>query len=167
MNVEYTLVKISVADINYVEGLKDYIKIHLASADKPVITRMSQKTIKEKLPPTFIRTHRSFLVATPKITVIKRDFVCIGKREIPLSDSCRENITALLNRPTGPVAWFFRVISTIIRFVYSPRRPMGATPSFVPIPHHAMRSYPRKSYLTLNALPGLLPLPPGVGIARR
>ena len=104
VNVEYTLVKISIADIDYVEGLKDYIKIHLSTAERPVITRMSQKAMEEKLPPSFIRTHKSFLVAAPKITTIKRDFVCIGKREIPVSESYREQVIAFLNRPAGPVA---------------------------------------------------------------
>src|SRR5687768_17496565 len=41
VNVEYTLVKIVAADIDYIEGLKDYIKIHLSSSTKPVLTRMS------------------------------------------------------------------------------------------------------------------------------
>lgn len=97
VNVEYTLVKIVVAEIKYVEGLKDYIKIHLSSATKPVLTRMSIKTIEEKLPPgAFIRTHKSFLVSISKITTIKRDFVCIGNTEIPVSETFRENINRIL-----------------------------------------------------------------------
>ncbi len=51
VNVEYSLVKVTLADILYIEGLKDYIKIHVASSKKPVITRMSMKAIEEKLPP--------------------------------------------------------------------------------------------------------------------
>ncbi len=97
VNVEYTFVKIVAADIDYVEGLKDYIKIHLSSTTKPVVTRMTLKSIEAKLPAgTFIRTHKSFLVATSKITTIKRGFVCIGATEIPVSETFRENIDTVL-----------------------------------------------------------------------
>jgi DNA-binding LytR/AlgR family response regulator len=97
VNVEYTLVKIVVADIDYIEGLKDYIKIYLSSSTKPVLTRMSLKAIEEKLPAgTFIRTHKSYLVAIDRITTIKRDFVCIGATEIPVSETFRGNINKVL-----------------------------------------------------------------------
>jgi DNA-binding LytR/AlgR family response regulator len=93
VHVEYTLVKIVVADIEYVEGLKDYIKIYLSSSPKPVLTRMSLKSIEEKLPAaTFIRTHKSFLVATRKITAIKRDLVCIKEKEIPIGEAYKANV---------------------------------------------------------------------------
>lgn len=97
VNVEYSHVKIVAADILYVESCKDYIKIYLSSAIKPVITRMSLRTIEAKLPAgAFIRTHKSFLVAISKITTIKRDVVCIGKTEIPVSETFRENINKVL-----------------------------------------------------------------------
>jgi DNA-binding LytR/AlgR family response regulator len=100
VNVEYTLVKIVVADIDYIEGLKDYIKIHLSSSIKPVLTRMTIKAIEEKLPPpAFIRTHKSFLAAANKITTVKRDFVYIGFKEVPVSEFYKENITRILHRP--------------------------------------------------------------------
>jgi DNA-binding LytR/AlgR family response regulator len=100
VNVEYTQVKIEVADISYVEGLKDYIKIHLSSTSKPVLTRMTMKAAEEKLkPPHFIRVHKSFIVAAKKITIIKRDVVCVGEQEIPVSEFYKENITYLLNHP--------------------------------------------------------------------
>jgi DNA-binding LytR/AlgR family response regulator len=93
VHVEYTLVKIVVADINYIEGLKDYLKIYLSSTPKPVVTRMSLKAMEAKLPAgAFIRTHKSFLVAISKITTIKRDFVCIGTSEIPVSETFREHV---------------------------------------------------------------------------
>lgn len=97
VNVEYTLVKIVVADINYIESFKDYIKIYLSSNTKPVLTRMSLKSIEAKLPVgAFMRTHKSFLVAISRITTIKRDFVCIGTIEIPVSETFRENISRIL-----------------------------------------------------------------------
>lgn len=96
--VEYVQVKIVVADITYIEGLKDYIKIHLSSSAKPVLTRMTIKAIEEKLPPpAFIRTHKSFLVAARKITAVKRDLVIIGDKEIPVSEFYKENVTRMLN----------------------------------------------------------------------
>jgi Response regulator of the LytR/AlgR family len=97
VNVEYTLVKIVVADIEYIEGLKDYIKIHLSTSDKPVLTRMTMKAMEEKLPAnSFVRTHKSFLVVVQKITAVKRDFVCIGNKEIPVSEFYKENLRSRL-----------------------------------------------------------------------
>jgi DNA-binding LytR/AlgR family response regulator len=98
VNVEYTLVKVVVAEIDYIEGFKDYIKIHFSSTAKPVLTRMSQKAIEAKLPAgAFIRTHKSYLVAIARITTVKRDFVCIGTKEIPVSETFRENMMSVLS----------------------------------------------------------------------
>lgn len=100
VNVEYVQVKIVVADIEYIEGLKDYIKIHLSSSPRPVLTRMTMKAIAEKLPADeFVRTHKSYLVAVKKITSVKRDLVCIGEKEIPVSDFFKENVTRLVQGP--------------------------------------------------------------------
>lgn len=97
VNVEYTLVKIIVSDITYVEGLKDYIKIHLSSSPKPVLTHMTMKAMEEKLASTgFIRTHKSYLVALSKITRVRRDFVCINEQEIPVSEFYKEGINRLV-----------------------------------------------------------------------
>jgi len=97
VNVEYALVKIVVSDILYIEGVKDYIKVYLSSSQRPVLTRMTLKAMEERLPPpAFIRIHKSFLVAVGKITTIKRDLVCIGDKELPVSVSYKMNITRLL-----------------------------------------------------------------------
>ena len=99
VNVEYTLVKILFSDILFVEGYKDYIKIHLASSMKPVLTKMSLKAMEEKLPADkFIRIHKSYIVAANKITVIKRDLIYIGSNEIPVSDFYKENLARITNR---------------------------------------------------------------------
>ena len=97
VNVEYALVKVVVDDILYIEGVKDYIKIYLQSSARPVLTRMTLKAMEERLPPpAFIRTHKSFLVAVSKITTIKRDLVCIGNTEIPVSGSYKSNLNQIL-----------------------------------------------------------------------
>jgi DNA-binding LytR/AlgR family response regulator len=99
VNVEYTLVKVTVSEIEYIEALKDYIRIHLSSS-RPVLTRMSLKEMEDILPSRdFIRTHKSFLVAIPKITVLKRDIICIGNTEIPIGDSYRQQVSRAVNLP--------------------------------------------------------------------
>ncbi|GGC14186.1 DNA-binding response regulator [Parapedobacter defluvii] len=100
VNVEYTQVKINVADIRYVEGLKDYVKIHLVSSDKPVLTRMTLKSMEERLAGApFIRTHKSYLVSIPHVTAVKRDTIYIGERELPIGDAYREQVERII-RPS-------------------------------------------------------------------
>jgi two-component system LytT family response regulator len=84
---EYNLVRISFEDLVYVEGLKDYVKIHLRSEQHPVISRISMKSIEEQLPPAkFIRIHRSFIIAIDKVISIRKSRVKIGTAELPVSD---------------------------------------------------------------------------------
>ncbi len=93
VNVEYNLVKIIFDKINYIEGLKDYLKIYLTTSSKPVLTRMSLKSMEEKLPESnFVRTHKSFIVSISKITSVKRDFVCINEKEIPVGESFKDSL---------------------------------------------------------------------------
>jgi DNA-binding LytR/AlgR family response regulator len=96
--VEYNLIKVSIPDILYIEGMKDYIKIFLSSTTRPVITKMSMNPIEEKLAPhRFIRTHKSYIVAGDKITAIKRDLVVIGNTELPLSEGYKVNVEKLIS----------------------------------------------------------------------
>ncbi|MDZ7880269.1 MAG: response regulator transcription factor [Saprospiraceae bacterium] len=98
VNVEYSLQKILSDDILYIEGMKDYLKIHLASQSKPIITRLSFKAIEEKLPPhLFFRVHKSYMVNTYKIQNIRNGMIYINKHEIPLSDAMREDLIRKLN----------------------------------------------------------------------
>jgi len=99
VNVEYSLLKVEFADIQWIEGLKDYIRIYLKSSSKPVITRMSMKGIEEELPPSkFIRVHKSFIVSIAAITSVRKSSVFIGAQEIPVGDSYKEAVSTLVNK---------------------------------------------------------------------
>lgn len=99
VNVEYSLVKIQKSDISWIEGLKDYVKIHLKNSAKPVITRMSMKAIEEQLPSTqFVRIHKSYLVAVAAITSIRKGSVFLGDQELPLSDNYRDSLFKVIGR---------------------------------------------------------------------
>ena len=96
VNANYKLIKITLADIIYVEGLKDYIKIHLKSAQHAVVTRMPIKTIEEQLPPgQFIRIHKSYIVSVSFITAIRKSGVFLDALELPLGDTYRDAVSAL------------------------------------------------------------------------
>jgi DNA-binding LytR/AlgR family response regulator len=94
---DYKLVKIEIAEIQYIESLKDYVKI--VAGDKPVVTLSSMKAIEEKLvAPDFLRVHRSFMVNIRKINYIHRNFVKVGEKEIPIGDNYKENFLQIINQ---------------------------------------------------------------------
>jgi DNA-binding LytR/AlgR family response regulator len=96
VHVEYSQVKITIADIMYIEGLKDYIKIHLKSSSGPVVTRMPMKTIEEQLPAKlFIRIHKSYIAGISFITSVRKTSLFIDKIELPVSENYRDAIAAL------------------------------------------------------------------------
>ncbi len=99
VNVDYSLVKISFADILWIEGLKDYIKIHLKSTSKAVITRMSMKTLEEELPAEkFIRIHKSYFASIEHITALRKSSVFVGEIELPVGESYKDAVVALTGK---------------------------------------------------------------------
>src|SRR5438270_2726612 len=74
VNVDYSLLKVVFNDVLWIEALKDYVRIHLQSTAKPVVTRMSMKSLEEELPRSqFIRIHKSYIVSKDSITSIKKN----------------------------------------------------------------------------------------------
>jgi len=84
---EYRMVKISLDDIEYIESMEDYIKIHVRNA-KTILTLMPLKKVLEKLPADkFQRIHRSFIVAVGLIRSIHNRKVQIADTELPVSET--------------------------------------------------------------------------------
>jgi two-component system LytT family response regulator len=99
VNVEYSLLKVEFADIQWIEGLRDYIRIHLKTGSKPVITRMSMKAIEEELPSSrFIRVHKSFIVSVSAITSVRKNSIFIGVEEIPIGDNYKDAVNMIINK---------------------------------------------------------------------
>ena len=98
VHVEYALVRIEIDDITHIESMKDYVKIYLQSAPKPVLTKSTLKGIEEKLPPDrFLRVHKSFIVNLDRVEALRNQVIHIGKHEIPLSESHREALLRRIN----------------------------------------------------------------------
>jgi two-component system LytT family response regulator len=88
VHAEYRLVKIQLNDIDYIESLEDYIKIHITGS-KPVLTLLSMKKVLEKLPADkFQRIHRSYIVSVARVQSIQNRKVQLTSGvELPISDS--------------------------------------------------------------------------------
>jgi two-component system LytT family response regulator len=84
---DYKILRINFDDIKYIEGMSEYIKIHLTDS-RPVMTLLSMKGIEEQLPPDkFMRVHRSYIVNLTKISIIERGRIIFdGKVYIPVSE---------------------------------------------------------------------------------
>ncbi|MHA6248850.1 LytR/AlgR family response regulator transcription factor [Pontibacter sp. CAU 1760] len=99
LKVEYQLVRVAFRDILYIEGLKDYVKVHLESEPKPLLSLTSLKALEEKLPARkFMRIHRSYIVALDKIAAVTRNKVQIGEANLAVSDQYKDAFLQFLNR---------------------------------------------------------------------
>ena len=90
IRADYSVHRVSLADIRYIEGLDDYLKIHLDNA-KPIVARMTMKTMVESLPAgTFMRVHRSYIIPLARITMVRNKTIYIGEAQIPIGGSYEE-----------------------------------------------------------------------------
>jgi DNA-binding LytR/AlgR family response regulator len=93
IKADYTVYKVTVNDILFIEGLDDYLKIHLSTNGHPIVARMTMKAILEKLPDAdapanpFIRVHRSYIVPFGRIEGIRNKTIRLAGRDIPIGAS--------------------------------------------------------------------------------
>jgi DNA-binding LytR/AlgR family response regulator len=98
VHAEYSLTKIVVSQIAYIESLKDYVKIYLAGEARPVITNLSMRTMEEKLPADkFIRIHRSYIIPLDRIKSIRKNLVHTEDKQFPISEHYREHLFRLID----------------------------------------------------------------------
>ena len=89
------MIKVNLADILYIESIKDYIKV--VTATGTVITKQSISSVEEMLPKEkFVRIHRSYIVSVSKIESYNHELVWIAKQELPISRMYRHEVTRIL-----------------------------------------------------------------------
>lgn len=99
VHVDYSLVKVLYQEVMWIEGLRDYVKIHLKSPAKPLMVRSTVKSIEEELPPAkFIRIHKSFIVSVDSITSVRKNSIFIDDMELPVGETYRDTINQLTKR---------------------------------------------------------------------
>jgi DNA-binding LytR/AlgR family response regulator len=94
---EYSQVKVRIADIQFIEGLKDYIKVFVSGNSKPLLSLQSLRSLEEVLPPfRFCRVHRSFIINLDYVDSVQRNIVNIGDREIPVGNQFKDELSRII-----------------------------------------------------------------------
>ncbi|MEP6844970.1 MAG: LytTR family DNA-binding domain-containing protein [Panacibacter sp.] len=99
LNADYKQVKITFNDITWMEGVRDYVKIHLKSTNKPLLFRTSLKALEPELPSgKFIRIHKSYIVLVECITAIRKTSAFINDMELPVGETYRDAVEKLVRK---------------------------------------------------------------------
>ena len=91
LKTEYRIVKVSISDIRYVEAMSEYLKVHLESEPKPIVTLLSMKKMEERLPNNFMRIHRSYIVNLTKIQEVNKNRIIMdADTYLPIGDMYKD-----------------------------------------------------------------------------
>lgn len=97
LKTDYKVVRVHVSDITYVEGMSEYLKIHLINR-KPLVVLLSMKKIEERLPNYFMRIHRSYIINLKCIQEVNKNRVILdADTNLPIGDLYREAFNEYLN----------------------------------------------------------------------
>jgi two-component system, LytTR family, response regulator len=96
VKTENRLEKIMISDILYIEGMRDYIRVHTAT--KKIMTLQGFNELEQLIPAHLVcRVHKSYMVALNKIESIERSRIKIADQLIPISDTYKEAFLQLIN----------------------------------------------------------------------
>ena len=95
---EYKILRIKLPDILYIEGMREYVRIHIEN-QKPVMALMTMKKMETNLPErNFMRVHRSYIVNLEKVNTVERMRIIFDKVFIPVSEQYKERFQQFLDK---------------------------------------------------------------------
>lgn len=95
---DYKVVRVSIPSIICVEGMSEYLKIHTDSQDSQYVILMSMKKLEDRLPSSFMRIHKSYIINLKKINEVSRGRVSLQNGMIvPIGDMYKEEFQAYLD----------------------------------------------------------------------
>lgn len=98
VKTENRLEKIMLDEIVYIEGMRDYRRIHTIHKNVKIMTLQNFSEFEKLIPPNLIcRVHKSYMVALNKIMSIERGRIKIADQLIPISETYREAFFELIN----------------------------------------------------------------------
>lgn len=97
LNIQHQKVKVNTKDILYIEGFKDYAKVYVKNADKPLMSIITLKALEEQLPEgKFMRVHKSFIISLDKISAVGKSTVKIDNTMIDVSKPYADDFNEFL-----------------------------------------------------------------------
>ena len=97
LKTEHRVVRITMSDIKYVEGMSEYLKIYFDN-QKPLVVLLSMKKLEERLPQHFMRIHRSYIINLRKIQEVNKNRVIMdADTYLPIGDLYREAFNNYIN----------------------------------------------------------------------
>ncbi len=98
VNVEYQKIKLLFEEIIYIEGWKDYVKIHLLNRARPLLTRSNLGGIEKKLPTDrFVRIHNSFIVNSAQIKKLQPGKIQIDSATLPVGKKYLDKLLSIMS----------------------------------------------------------------------
>jgi DNA-binding LytR/AlgR family response regulator len=87
----HRVLRIAHSDIVYVESMREYVAYHTLNG-KRTLALGSLKQLEEELGEGFLRIHKSYIVATDKVTALEGNQVVVGEHRLPIGGSYRERV---------------------------------------------------------------------------
>lgn len=98
VKTDYKTIRITLADIRYIEGMSEYLKIYLDSQTKPIITLLSMKKMEDFLPQNFMRIHRSYIVNLDYVQEVNKNRIIMdADTYLPIGENYKEQFNAYLS----------------------------------------------------------------------
>ncbi|MBT1687648.1 LytR/AlgR family response regulator transcription factor [Dawidia soli] len=95
--VDKKMIKTRIADILYIESIKDYVKVR--TPDREIITQQKISYLEESLPrETFLRIHRSFIINVDRVDAYSATEIEIGKHSLPIGRNYKQDVLDTLSR---------------------------------------------------------------------
>jgi DNA-binding LytR/AlgR family response regulator len=91
------IVRVPFQDLFYIEGFREYIKVH-TSTQRHIVYQSLSKVLEALPADIFLRVHRSFIINISKIESIDGNLIKIGNEEIPISKSQRDSFMTFINK---------------------------------------------------------------------
>ena len=97
VKTEYKVVRISISEIRYIEGMSEYLRIFMEDQKKPIIILLSMKKMEERLPANFMRIHRSYIVNLKKIQEVNKNRIIMdADTYLPIGDMYKDTFNSYL-----------------------------------------------------------------------
>ena len=91
LKTEHKVVRVKIADIRFIEGMSEYLKVHVEGQPRPIIMLLAMKRMEERLPSNFLRIHRSYIVNMNHVLEVTKNRIVMDEETyLPIGDMYKD-----------------------------------------------------------------------------